>query len=119
MGNLVNKNIDEITGECSFQDLGNNKFYVTMDLHHYVQIRKISWTGWKSGKSMERSRSGASYDRRHLSDLQHLEAELENIPATVKGQPETLMYVKQQVQHCLKLPESERLNFVLPQVISV
>jgi hypothetical protein len=104
MGNCVNKDINETTGECSVQDLYPDKFYVTIDLVHRVEIRKLSWTGYRSGKCTNHSKSGASYNRRNLADLKGLQEQLEKVPATVMGQPETLAYVKQQVQACLVLP---------------
>jgi hypothetical protein len=107
MGNSCNKNINTVTGECSYQDWGNGRFYVTIDLTQHIRVRQLNWSGYKNSKLDTHNKSGASYNRRHLADLQQLQNRLEQIPDTVTGQKRTLEYVKKQVQYALELPRLE------------
>jgi len=111
MGSSCNKNINTVTGECSYQDWGNDQFYVTIDLTQHIRVRQLNWSGYKNSKLDTHTNSGASYNRRHLADLQQLQNRLEQIPDTVTGQKRTLEYVKKQVQYALALPEAERITF--------
>lgn len=111
MGNLVNKNINITTGNCSYENIDHNKFSVTIDLMNKIEVRHLGWSGYKSGKAQTQSRSMSSYDRRNLAEIQELKKKLEQIPVTVTGQAETLEYVKKQVQYALNLPENERVTF--------